>query len=49
MFLDFLEKREETTDSITLTDPVRSFMRSRGIERLYGSRSTVALSGNGCS
>ena len=29
--------------------PVRSFMRSRGIGRLYGSRSTVVLSGNGCS
>ena len=29
--------------------PVRSCMRSRGIGWLYGRRSTVVLSGNGCS
>lgn len=32
MFLDFLEKREETTDSITLTDEEKLFLKVFGID-----------------
>lgn len=32
MFLDFLEKREETTDSITLTDEEKIFLKVFGID-----------------
>ena len=32
MFLDFLEKREETTDSITLTDEEKIFLKIFGID-----------------
>ena len=32
MFLDFLEKREEATDSITLTDEEKLFLKVFGID-----------------